>query len=177
LSAAGPLRVSARVAIPLVAALAFLLAPSARAEPAAAPPAAAEPWPATDLDGAPWGPRAFSGKVVLLDFWATWCLPCIAEFPNLRELDGRFSDDDFVLLGVTLDAVDRRGLRAFLRRHGVDWPQIHEGRGVDSALAERYAVEAVPSTVLIDREGRWVARDLRGRALELAVETLVADPR
>ncbi|MEO1084410.1 MAG: TlpA disulfide reductase family protein [Acidobacteriota bacterium] len=164
-----------RSRIPAAAlAAALLFAHPAVAGPESADVSTVEIWPALDLDGDTWGPDELRGKVVLLDFWATWCLPCIAEFPNLRRLDERFPDDDFILLGIALDAIDRRGLRAFLRRHGVDWPQIHENRGVDSARAERYAVEAVPSTVLIDREGRWVARDLRGRALKLAVEALVS---
>lgn len=135
-------------------------------------PGTAADWSVADLQGRTWGPEQFEGKVVLLDFWATWCPPCIAELPHLRRLDERFAGEDFVLIGVALDAIDRRGLRAFLRRHNVEWPQIHARRGVDSDLARHYSVEAVPATLVLDRRGRPVARDLRGQALELVIETL-----
>ncbi|MEM1178065.1 MAG: redoxin domain-containing protein [Acidobacteriota bacterium] len=156
----------ALVAIPVAAG-----PPNAEGAPPDSKPA--EPWRLEDIDGVTWTPAALDGKVVLLDFWATWCLPCIAEFPHLRRLDERFPDSDFILIGVALDAIDRRGLRAFMRRHRVDWPQVHEVRGVESPLAQRHAVEALPATVLLDRRGRPVARDLRGRALELAIESLI----
>ena len=114
----------------------------------------------------------FANKVVLLDFWATWCAPCLAELPHLRQLDERF-DDDFVILSVAFDAIQRRQLRSFLLRHDMSWPQVHEPTGVDSHLAKRFDVEAVPVTVLLDRRSRVIARDLRGQALEAVLETLL----
>ena len=126
-----------------------------------------------DVAGRSFTADDFANKVVLLDFWATWCAPCLAELPHLRQLDERFADDDFVILSVALDAIDRRTLRSFLLRHDMSWPQVHEPTGVDSGLAKRFAVEAVPVTVLVDRQGRLIARDLRGQALQAVVETLL----
>lgn len=127
----------------------------------------------TDLDGKVWTADELEGRVVLLDFWATWCAPCLAELPNLRQLAKRHPSDDLVILGITLDTLDRRRLRSFLRRHDITWPQVHQPQGVDGEIARRFNVEAVPSTFLVDRAGRLVARDLHGRALEVTVDTLV----
>ena len=127
----------------------------------------------TDLDGKTWTAAELEGRVVLLDFWATWCAPCLAELPNLRQLAERHPSDDLILLGIALDTIDRTRLRSFLRRHDITWPQVHEPRGVEGEIARRFGVEAVPSTFLVDRAGRLVARDLHGRALEVTVETLV----
>ena len=131
----------------------------------------AEEW--TDLEGHTWMAGDLEGHVVLLDFWATWCAPCLAELPRLRELHERFGDGGLLIFGMALDAIDRRGLRSFLLRHGIEWPQIHERDGVGSELAQRFGVEAVPVTVLIDRQGRVIARDLRGEALARVIGTLV----
>ncbi|MEM6455899.1 MAG: TlpA disulfide reductase family protein [Acidobacteriota bacterium] len=146
-----------------------IVAASGDAESAAPSPDAAM-W--TDLDGQVWTPDARAGRVVVLDFWATWCAPCLAELPHLRALDARHGDDDLLILGIALDAIDRPRLRAFLSRHGVTWPQIHAPTGASSPLARRFGVGAVPVTVVIDRKGRIVARDLRGEALAAVVEAL-----
>jgi len=145
---------------------------------AAALPAAAdsiwheEEW--TDLSGHTWRAGELEGRFVLLDFWATWCAPCLAELPHLRRLDEGYGRDDLLIVGIALDALDRRGLRSFLLRHGVAWPQVHEKRGVESEIARRFGVEALPATVLVDREGRVIARDLRGRALAIVLDTLIS---
>ncbi len=127
----------------------------------------------TDLAGRQWTRAELEGRVVLLDFWATWCAPCLAELPHLEELHERYADRGFVLLGVALDTLDRRRLRSFLHRHDVRWPQVHESRGTDGEAARAFGVEAVPSTVLVDRSGRVVARGFRGPALAAAVDALL----
>lgn len=127
----------------------------------------------TDLEGRRWTAADLEGRVVMLAFWATWCAPCRDEFPHLRHLQERFGEEDFLLVGIVLDTLDRRRLRSFLLRHNITWPQVHENLGFAGELARRFRIEAVPAIVLIDREGRLVARDLRGRALEVTVETLL----
>lgn len=130
-----------------------------------------EEW--TDVQGHLWTSEKLEGQVVLLDFWATWCAPCLAELPNLRQLHERHTKDGLRIVGIALDAIDRRGLRSFLLRHDIGWPQVHASTGVESDLAQRFGVEAVPVTVLIDRKGRVIARDLRGVALAKVIETLL----
>ncbi len=130
----------------------------------------------TDVEGHTWKADELHGRVVLLDFWATWCTPCLAELPNLRELHGRFGEEDLLIFGIALDAIDRRGLRSFLLRHDIEWPQVHEPDVNGSGLAKRFDVKAVPVTVIVDRQGRVVARDLRGPALAAVIDTLIEPP-
>ncbi|MEM6794934.1 MAG: TlpA disulfide reductase family protein [Acidobacteriota bacterium] len=127
----------------------------------------------TDLEGESWTAEDLAGRVVLVDFWATWCTPCIAQMPKLKELDARYDRADLVIVGVALDSLDRRRLRSFTKRHRLGWPQIHEPLGTESEIARRFAVEAVPATFLIDRSGRVVARDLSAEVLAGVIETLV----
>lgn len=127
----------------------------------------------TDLDGRTWTAEELYGHVVVVDFWATWCAPCLAEMPNLRSLHETHKDDGLVLLGVALDAIDRRRLRSFLGRHGIDWPQVHEPQGVAGEAARQFEVEVVPAVLVVDPAGRVVARDLRGAALRATLEALL----
>lgn len=129
-----------------------------------------------DLDGHWWKEQDFAGRFVLLDYWATWCVPCRGEVPVLREARRRFSKERLLILGVSLDRVDRRAVRAYLRELDVDWPQVHDGMGFGSPLAQRFHVEALPRSVLIDPAGRLVAVDLRGDVLLAALEGLLTSP-
>ncbi len=149
---------------------------------ALAPPVTAESAqrlhePIADLDGRVWTESDLEGRWVLLDFWATWCTPCRAEVPHLKDLSRRFADHDLIVLGVSVDRKERRGVLRFLRRLGVDWPQFHDGRGFDGDLVRRYSVESVPASVLLDPSGRTVARNLRGQVLVTAVESLLGNGR
>ena len=127
----------------------------------------------TDLDGKEWSAQSLLGKVVVLDFWATWCPPCLAEIPHLKKIRDQHGDR-LVVIGVALDSLDRRRLGAFLHRQGVTWPQVHEPKGFQSELAGHFAVESLPATRMIDPRGRLVASGLRGQALDLAVGGLIS---
>jgi thiol-disulfide isomerase/thioredoxin len=116
---------------------------------------------------------ALRGKVVLLDFWATWCAPCLAELPRLRRLHEELGPSGLVIVGVSLDAIEARRFASWTRRNGVTWPQVRDGRSYNGALARAFDVEELPSTVLFDREGRLAARDIRGEQLEAAIRRLV----
>lgn len=152
---------------------ALLLAGAALAQPAETNASVWKSTDWTDLQGRTWTAESLEGKVVLVDFWATWCAPCLAQLPHLKKLDERYRDDGLVILGIALDTLDRRQLHGFLQRHGVTWPQVHEPRSLGSEPARKFSVEAVPATRLIDRQGRLVAQDLKGRALEAAIEALL----
>lgn len=127
----------------------------------------------TDLDGNRWSAEELLGKVVLLDFWATWCLPCLAQMPHLRELSQRFAERDVVVLGVVLDGKQRRPLRSFLARHDITWPQVHQPLAFGSDAARHFGIDTVPATVVVDRRGRIVARNLTGPALGATLQMLV----
>lgn len=141
--------------------------------PPVARPAAPPAWQAVDLDGRAWSPELLRGRVVLVDFWATWCAPCLAELPRLRALHARYRARDLVIIGISLDRSSTRDFRSWLQRHGIGWPQVREVGGYDSPLAAQFAVDALPASFLFGRDGRLVARDLRGDALTVRVARLV----
>lgn len=143
------------------------------AEPAEPAPSLLDHLDIQDLDGQRWNRDTVDGRVVLLDFWATWCAPCLAQMPHLAKLHDRFGDRGFILLGINLDGDSRNALRSWLRRQNLPWPQIHGPRGLEGPLAQDFGVEALPRTLLFDTEGRLVARDLSAEALDAAVEALV----
>ncbi len=116
--------------------------------------------------------ESYKGKVVLLDFWATWCGPCVKEMPKVKKLNDRFQGKDFVLLGISLDS-DRSALNSYLRKNGIDWPILFDGKGWKNRIAVRYGVNAIPFTVLIDRAGIVRKVGLRGTELENAIAAMV----
>lgn len=124
------------------------------------------------LDGRVWTAGDFEGRVVLLDFWATWCAPCLADFPRLKRARAAYADQGLVIFGVSLDRCSRRQLRSFGRRHGVVWPVHFDGLGAAGAVARRFDVEHPPRSLLFDRRGRLVAVDARGATLEAALRAL-----
>lgn len=130
--------------------------------------------PVEDLSGREWTHETLDGKIVIIDFWATWCAPCLAELPRFKRMHHDHHNDGLVILSVSVDQTEPRTLRRWIRDHEVIWPQIHDNRGLDNRLARQLGVETVPSTFLFDRLGRLVARDLKGSALEAAAESLVA---
>jgi thiol-disulfide isomerase/thioredoxin len=119
------------------------------------------------------------GKVVLVDFWATSCLFCVAELPNVRRVYDRFHSDGLEVVGVNLDA-ERGHVEHFLRRQPLPWPQVFvqpapEDRGANP-LARRYHVTAIPLLLVVDRDGNLAARNVRGGGLERAVMTALGQP-
>ncbi|HUF23848.1 MAG TPA: TlpA disulfide reductase family protein [Vicinamibacterales bacterium] len=121
------------------------------------------------LDGRTLTLDSLRGRVVLLDFWATWCAPCLAEMPRLKKLHAAYDRKDFVIIGISLDTLDRRAFRSWVRRNGIEWPQVRDGRGYNGDLARLFGVETLPVTVLLGRDGRVAHRDLRGERLETAI--------
>ena len=114
------------------------------------------------------------GKVVLLDFWATWCPPCVEEVPTLVETYAQFKDKGFEIVGVSLDS-DKDALAAFTKENKMPWPQFFDGKGWDSELAQRFNIQAVPTMWLLDREGKLADASPRDR-LKQAVEAALAKP-
>jgi thiol-disulfide isomerase/thioredoxin len=130
---------------------------------------------AKDLRGAAVASKDFAGRVLVLDFWATWCGPCIGEIPNVIALAKKFAGPDFALVGVSLDE-DGLALADFLDEHGMTWPQICDLRGFDGDLPRAFNVRGIPDTLLVGKDGRIVARGLRGDQLAAAVEKAIGAP-
>ena len=84
---------------------------------------------ATDIAGARWTIAEMRGRVVLIDFWATWCAPCLTDLPELKAVRQRHPRSDFEILGISVDVSSRRTFVSWLNRHRIDWPQVHEPGG------------------------------------------------
>jgi thiol-disulfide isomerase/thioredoxin len=129
------------------------------------------------LDGKTFDVANEKGKVVLVDFWATWCTPCIKELPRIKQLKEKYEEQGLRVVGVSSDR-SRDELEEFVTRNRLDWPQIFfapvDDRPARNPISLRYNVEYIPHTLLIDREGRIVAEGLRGDELERAVEKTLA---
>jgi thiol-disulfide isomerase/thioredoxin len=127
-----------------------------------------------DLAGNPLSISGLKGKVVLVDFWATWCGPCVAELPNVIAAYGKYHDKGFEIVGISLDRSED-ALKKFIAERKMTWPQYFDGKAWDSKLGRQYGITSIPATYLLDREGRIVARDLRGPALENELAMLLGE--
>jgi len=125
---------------------------------------------AKDLDGKPLSVSNYKGKVVLIDFWATWCGPCVNELPNVIKAYGKYHDKGFEIIGISLDDSEPK-LRSFLKDRNMTWVQYYDGSRWKNKLAQKYGVQAIPATFLLDGEGKIIGRDLRGEKLDEALAT------
>ena len=112
-------------------------------------------------------------KLVLIDFWASWCGPCIRELPNVVKAYERFHDKGLEIVGVSLDK-DKASWLAAIEQTGQKWPQMSDLKGWECAGAQIYGIQSIPANVLIDSHGKIVARDLRGDALLKEIESRLA---
>ena len=129
---------------------------------------------AVDLEGRQWTADEMRGRVVLLDFWATWCAPCLAELPRLQALRSRHSREHFEILGISLDVTSRHSFVSWLNRNRIDWPQVHERAGYASSVPRLFGIDRLPRTILVGRDGAIAAVDLRGDRLAARIGQLLA---
>ena len=115
-----------------------------------------------DLGGNALSISKYKGKVVLLDFWATWCPPCVASVPEIQKVYDKYHSKGFEVVGVSLD--DEKGdLEKFVKQRKLPWPQVFAGQRFDNKLAVKYGVAFAPTTFLIGKDGKVIKQLLNGR--------------
>jgi peroxiredoxin len=112
----------------------------------------------------------FRGKVVYIDFWASWCEPCLAVLPDLKSIWTEYRDEEFVIIGVSLD-LREKDWKEFIAANDMDWPHIFEPLVDDPRTPKGlYGVTGIPNTFLIDKDGIVVGENLHGELLRMAIE-------
>jgi len=108
---------------------------------------------------------AYRGKIVLIDFWASWCGPCRKEMPNVVRAYSKYKDKGFEIFGVSLDQDQSRWIEA-IQKDGITWPQVSDLKQWQSDVVKTYNIQGIPFTVLLDKEGKILAKNLRGEELD-----------
>jgi thiol-disulfide isomerase/thioredoxin len=119
------------------------------------------------------------GKVVVVDFWATFCEPCVAEMPRLKELYARYHGQGVEFIGVSLEESKEEGgldlLKDFVSRNEIPWPQYYQGNGWESPFSSSWGIDVLPAMFVIDRDGKIVSVDAFGRLEEILPDLLKKD--
>ncbi|TDE12444.1 TlpA disulfide reductase family protein [Dyadobacter psychrotolerans] len=123
-------------------------------------------------EGKPIALSSLRGKFVLIDFWASWCGPCRMENPNVVRMYDKFKDKGFSIYGVSLDK-EEGPWKAAIKKDNLTWVHGSDLKYWNSAVAQTYGVTAIPATYLLDKEGKIIAKNLRGAALEAKLAELL----
>ena len=126
------------------------------------------------LDGKPFNQKSLAGKVVLVDFWATWCGPCVAEIPNMLEQYEMYHAKGFEVVGISLDE-DKEKVDAFIAENKIPWPIIYAGKGWQDPTAQFYGISGIPQLILIGRDGKVITLNARGKKLGERLAELFKD--
>ena len=127
----------------------------------------------TAVDGRKIDLASMKGKVVLIDFWATWCGPCVREVPNVTATYKKLQPKGFEIVGISFDK-SKPSLTSFVEKNGMTWPQQFDGKGWENEIGSRFGITSIPTMWLVDKKGNL--RDLNARAnLESKVEKLLAE--
>jgi thiol-disulfide isomerase/thioredoxin len=126
------------------------------------------------LDGTAFDQKKLAGQVILVDFWATWCGPCIAEIPNMAAAYEKYHDKGFEVVGISLDE-ERGDVEKFVADKKIPWPILFAGKGWQDPVAQFYGISGIPQLVLIGRDGNVVTTDVRGEKLNERLAELFGD--
>jgi thiol-disulfide isomerase/thioredoxin len=131
------------------------------------------------IDGKEIDWESYRGKVVLVDFWASWCGPCLAELPNVLKLYKAYHDKGFDVLGVSLD-MTKEDAKKGVKEENIPWPSIfpddENQRRWDHPLVRHYGIAGIPMAILVDQEGKVVHMEARGENLAEELQRLLGDP-
>jgi len=120
--------------------------------------------------------KSLKGKVVVIDFWATWCGPCVAEMPNMKKLYAEYKPKGVEFIGVSLDQPKEDGglkaLQEFVAKNQITWPQYYQGKGWESDFSKGWGINSIPAVFVVDQEGKLYSIDARGKLDEIIPELL-----
>ena len=125
----------------------------------------------TAVDGREVDLAKMRGKVVLIDFWATWCGPCVAELPNVLKAYTELHPKGFEIVGISLDS-DKTKLEKFLKDKGMEWPQFFDGKGWKNEISSGFDIHSIPAMWLVDKKGMVVDTAARGGLEEKVAKLL-----
>ena len=128
----------------------------------------------TATDGKEVDLEKLRGKVVLVDFWASWCGPCMSEAPNVVETYKKLHDKGFEIVGISLDQ-EKEAMEGALKKQGMTWPQYFDGKGWENAIGKSFGISSIPAAWLLDKKGMLRETSLRGPALGAGVEKLLKE--
>ena len=114
----------------------------------------------TALDGREVDLSKMKGKVVLIDFWATWCEPCVLEIPSVKKTYNALHAKGFEIIRISMDS-DNKKLEDFIAKSDMPWPQFFDGKGWQTSLAKEHGISSIPAMWLIDKEGNLVDQNAR----------------
>ncbi|MCX6316781.1 MAG: TlpA disulfide reductase family protein [Bacteroidetes bacterium] len=117
---------------------------------------------------------SLKGKVVLLDFWASWCGPCRESNKTLVKLYSKYKSKGFEIFGVSIDDNTSKWESA-IKKDKITWLQVNDSGGWDAKIIESWRINAIPTSFLIDKEGKLLAMDLEGKELEKALKYLLEE--
>jgi peroxiredoxin len=117
-----------------------------------------------NVEGQPVRFADFKGKYVFVDFWASWCGPCRAENPNVLKAYNQYKDQNFTVIGVSLDDKKENWVKA-IEKDNMPWAQVSDLKGWKNEVSTYYGIMGIPSSLLVDPQGKIIARNLRGEAL------------